>query len=263
MTADNRQVSIRVADGVGTVTLDAPERGNALDGNGFLQLRDALRQASSDDAVRVVVITGSGKNFCTGAALGRDRAHPHPLRSMQYVNGAATALHDLAKPSVARVRGHAIGAGWSIGLGCDLVVADTSAKFSTMFTNRGLSPDLGASWLLPRIVGLQQAKRLSLLGESIDATQALDLGLVTWVVDPDELDAQVFRITSRLAQAPPVAVAQTIALLNEGADCSFAQSLTGEARALAVNLATDDIVEARRAFQTKTSPNFTGGWSAS
>src|SRR5699024_5867299 len=118
-----------------------------------------------------------------------------------------------------------VGAGWNLALGCDLVVATPESTFSQIFAKRGLSLDLGGSWLLPKLVGLQQAKRLALLAETIDAEQARQLGLVTWVVAGSEIDAFVAEIADRLAAGPPVALAQTKALLNEGADRTLREAL--------------------------------------
>ncbi|MGO4426856.1 enoyl-CoA hydratase/isomerase family protein, partial [Streptomyces sp. MCAF7] len=155
----------------------------------------------------------------------------------------------------------AVGAGWNLALGCDLVVATEEARFAQIFTRRGLSPDCGGSWLLPRLVGLQQAKRLALLAETIDAEEARALNLVTWVVDAGTVDAFVDGLTARLVAGAPVALAQTKALLNEGADHTLREALASEARAQAVNFATADVPEAYAAFAAKRDAHFTGRWA--
>jgi 2-(1,2-epoxy-1,2-dihydrophenyl)acetyl-CoA isomerase len=124
-----------------------------------------------------------------------------------------------------------------------------------------LSLDLGGSWLLPKLVGLQQAKRLALLAETIDAAQARELGLVTWVVPDDEIDAYVGDLGARLAAGPPVALAQTKALLNAGADHTLREALAGEAAAQGLNFATADAPEAFAAFAEKREAQFTGRWT--
>ena len=166
--------------GVLTLTLNRPERRNAIDGPMWEALRAGFERARDDPETRVVVITGAGGAFCAGADLSAKR-EGHPLDRMRSINEIALLLHELPKPTVARVDGVAVGAGWNLALGCDLVVATPTSRFSQIFAKRGLSLDFGGSWLLPRLVGMQQAKRLALLAEMIDATEAERLGLVTWV----------------------------------------------------------------------------------
>jgi enoyl-CoA hydratase/carnithine racemase len=246
---------------VARITLNAPRRKNALDGNGWVQLRDALRGCEDDEQTRVVVITGAADDFCAGAAVGGPRNRQHGLRSMQQIHEAASALYSLTKPALAQVRGVAVGAGWNIALGCDVVAADTTARFCQIFGKRGLSVDFGGTWALPRIVGMQQAKRLALLADFIDAPEALSLGLITWMCEPAELDGLVTEVAGRLSLGPPIALAQTKALLNSSFDFTHQQALDAEAHAQAVNFATEDAPAARRAFQERTEPNFTGKWA--
>lgn len=244
------------------VTINRPRRKNAIDGPTWQRLLATLRDAGADDEVRALVLTGAGGDFCAGADLGSDRGERHPLHRMHHINDIALALHELAKPVVAKVRGVAVGAGWNLALGCDLVVAAPDARFSQIFAKRGLSLDFGGSWLLPRIVGMQQAKRLALLGDFVGAEEARELGLVTWVKPADELDGFVDELAARLAQAPPIAVAQNKALLHAGSHQSYREALENEARAQTVNFATADAPAAREAFVNKTEPTFTGRWSA-
>jgi enoyl-CoA hydratase/carnithine racemase len=246
--------------GVLTLTLNRPHRRNALDLALWDGLRDQLARARDDDAVRAVVITGSGGAFCAGADLSAPR-EGHPLDRMRGVNEIAMLLHELPKPSIARVDGVAVGAGWNLALGCDLVVATPTSRFSQIFAKRGLSLDFGGSWLLPRLVGMQQAKRLALLADMIEADEAHRLGLVTWVVAPDELDGFVADVAARLAATAPVAVAQSKALLHENADRPLREALASEARAQAVNFATADAPEAFAAFTEKREATFTGEWA--
>ncbi|GAB3291341.1 enoyl-CoA hydratase/isomerase family protein [Parasphingorhabdus pacifica] len=245
-----------------TVTLNRPDRKNALNDTAWRGLQDALRGVRDDDAVRAVVITGAGGDFCSGADLSGERGD-HPLDRMRWINDIATGLHDLPKPVIAKVRGVAVGAGWNLALGCDFVVAAEDARFSQIFAKRGLSLDFGGSWLLPRLVGMQQAKRLALLGDFVDAAEALSLGLATWVKPSDELDGFVEELADQLVAAPPVAVAQTKELLNEGIDQSFHEALQNEARAQVINFATEDTSNAFEAFRNKTTPVFTGKWAVS
>lgn len=248
-------------DGVRTLTLNRPRRKNAIDAELWDALRDALADAGRDRAVRALVVTGAGGAFCSGADISGGLSSIHPLYRMRTLSDVALLLHELPVPTIAKVKGVAVGAGWNLALGCDLVVATPDARFSQIFARRGLSLDLGGSWLLPKLVGLQQAKRLALLAETIGAEEARALGLVTWVVAADEVDVFVDGLGARLVAGAPVALAQTKALLNEGADRTLRDALANEARAQGVNFATADVSEAFSAFTEKREPSFSGRWA--
>ncbi|MFF0490139.1 enoyl-CoA hydratase/isomerase family protein [Nocardia sp. NPDC004068] len=246
-------------DGVRTLTLNRPHRRNAINPALFTALAEALRATAEDRGVRALVITGAGGAFCSGADLSEpDRRHP--VYRMRALTEVALALRELPVPTVAKVTGVAVGAGWNLALGCDLVAATPDSRFCQIFARRGLSPDLGGTWLLPRLVGVQQAKRLTLLGETIDAAEARALGLVTWVVAAEEIDAFVTDVAGRLAAGPPVALAQTKAMLDAGAEGTFRDALAAEARAQGLNFATADAPEAYAAFAERREPEFTGRW---
>ncbi|QDO45963.1 enoyl-CoA hydratase [Streptomyces sp. RLB3-17] len=247
--------------GVRTLTLNRPHRRNAIDEELWRALRDALTDAGNDRSVRALVLTGAGGAFCSGADISGGLSAAHPMYRMRTLSEVTLLLHELPVPTVARVSGVAVGAGWNLALGCDLVVATPEARFSQIFARRGLSLDCGGSWLLPRLVGLQQAKRLALLAETIDAEEARSLNLVTWVVRAEEIDDFVARLGARLVAGAPVALAQNKALLNEGADRTLRDALANEARAQAVNFATADVPEAYSAFKEKRTPVFTGRWA--
>ncbi len=247
-------------DGVRTLTLNRPEKKNAINRELWVALADALRAAGTDRGVRALVITGAAGAFCSGADLSAGD-HTHPTYKMRNLSDVALLLHELPVPTVAKVTGVAVGAGWNLALGCDFVVATPESKFSQIFAKRGLSVDLGGSWLLPKLVGLQQAKRLALLAETIGADEALALNLVTWVMPAEEIDAFVTDLAARLVAGPAIALAQTKALLNEGADRTLRDALASEARAQAVNFATADAPEAYAAFAEKREPSFTGEWA--
>src|ERR1700712_2728311 len=230
-------------DGVRTLTLNRPHRKNAIDGPLWHDLADALRAVGRDDRVRALVLTGAGGAFCSGADIGTGE-NIHPRYKLHRLSDVALALHELAVPTIAKVTGVAVGAGWNLALGCDLVVATPESKFSQIFAKRGLSVDLGGSWLLPKLVGLQQAKRLVMLAETIDAGEAHALGLVTWVQSAGEIDDFVQNLGVRLAAGPPVALAHSKSLLKSGATSTLAEALANEARAQPGNFATVDSGEA-------------------
>lgn len=252
-------VLLECADRVATITLNRPERKNALNLDALEGLRDAINAVKRNDAVRAVIITGSGGDFCSGADLGSNKMQCHPLNFMRWIGDIAHAVANLEKPLVAKVEGAAVGAGWNLALCADLVVASSSARFCQIFGRRGMSVDFGGSWTLPRYVGLQQAKRLVMLGEFIDAEEALRLGLVTWVCRPEEIDQFVADLADKLAAGPPVALAQSKALLNDAHSRTLREALECEAAAQIINFATD-APEAKRAFMDKTNPEFKGRW---
>ncbi|WP_197380335.1 enoyl-CoA hydratase/isomerase family protein [Mycolicibacterium mengxianglii] len=246
--------------GVRTLTLNRPERKNAINPQLWVELADALRATARDRDVRALVLTGAGGAFCSGADIGTPE-QIHPRHKLLRLTEVALALHELAVPTIAKVAGVAVGAGWNLALGCDFVVATPESRFCQIFAKRGLSVDLGGSWLLPKLVGLQQAKRLVLLADTIDAEEAHRLGLVTWVQPDAEIDTFVTALAGRLAAGPPVALAQSKALLNDGANSTLRGALANEARAQPGNFATTDAGEAYAAFAVKREPSFTGGWA--
>jgi enoyl-CoA hydratase/carnithine racemase len=231
-------------DGVRTLTLNRPRLKNAINRELWIALATALTAAGKDSGVRAVVITGAGGAFCSGADISTPD-DSHPVHKLQRLTDVALALHELSVPTIAKVNGVAVGAGWNLALGCDLVAATPESTFSQIFSKRGLSVDLGGSWLLPKIV----------------AAEAHALGLVTWMVDAGEIDAFVADVADRLAAGPPVALAHSKALLNEGVDRTMRDALANEARAQVGNFATVDAAEAYAAFAEKRDPSFTGQWA--
>jgi 2-(1,2-epoxy-1,2-dihydrophenyl)acetyl-CoA isomerase len=222
-------------------------------------LRSVLHEVAQRDADRVLVVTGAGGAFCSGADLGGDPlASRHGLAAMHAVNAAALALYDLPKPAIAKVNGVAAGAGMNLALGCDLVVAGKSARFSQVFARRGLSLDFGGSWLLPRLVGLHRAKELALFGDALSADEAQGLGLLNRVVPDDELDAFVAGWAERLAQGPPIALRLTKRMLTAGLSLGLHEALQWEAAAQTVNFASRDTREGIAAFVQKRAPVFEG-----
>jgi len=249
------------APGVVRVTLNRPEKMNSITGPMWGALADAFREIGANRGDRVLVVTGAGGNFCAGADLLKAELPRTAGGRTDYMRGvarAAQALHDLPQPSIAMVDGAAAGAGCNLALGCDLVYASDRARFSEIFVKRALSLDFGGSWVLPRRVGLHRAKELALLAEVIDATEAERIGLVNRVVAADDLEATVQAVTDRIIRMAPVALAHTKQLLDASAGRSMAEALAAEGAAQVVNFATDDSIEAVRAFRDKREPNFTG-----
>ncbi len=250
-------------DGVVTVTMNRPGRKNAANGQMWRELLVTFDQVSADRNDRVMVLTGAGDAFCSGADLGdaSDVAglpgDPFLLQ-MRALGDVALRLHRIPKPTIAKVGGVAAGAGMSMALGCDLVVASETARFSQIFAKRGLSIDFGASWLLPRLIGLHRAKELAFFADIISADEAAEFGLVNRVVPADELDAFVTGWARRLADGPPLALSMTKSMLNNSAALSMDQALEEESRSQAVNFASGDTKEALHAFVEKREPFFEG-----
>lgn len=245
--------------GVVTLTLNRPQLKNAISEPMWEGLRRVFQEVAQRDADRVLVVTGAGDAFCSGAQLGDDLlAGRHGLAAMHPVNAAALALHDLPKPAIAKVNGVAAGAGMNLALGCDLVVAGESARFSQVFARRGLSVDFGGTWLLPRLVGLHKAKELALFGDVLSAQEAANLGVVNRVVPDHELDGFVAGWAERLAQGPPIALQLTKRMLTAGLSLALHDALQWEAAAQTVNFASRDTREGVAAFVQKRAPAFEG-----
>ena len=247
-----------------TLTLNRPKVMNAMTSKMFADFGEICRQVNADSSIRVLVIDGAGGNFCSGADVGAQAARATgeepsvPLRNLRMIKSSALALHEIQHPVIAMVHGVAAGAGLNLALGCDLVYAADTARFSEIFARRGLTIDFGGSWVLPRRVGLHRAKELALLAEVIDAVEADRIGLVNRVVPENELDAYVNDVAERIAAGPPLALSMSKALLNNGAQTSMSQALEAEGQAQSTNFATNDVREAGQAWLEKRSAKFTG-----
>jgi 2-(1,2-epoxy-1,2-dihydrophenyl)acetyl-CoA isomerase len=244
--------------GVATVTLNRPDRRNAFDGTMIEELLVTFRDVAARTDDRALVLTGAGGTFCSGADITSGVGRSHPLVYMREVGDVALALHRIPKPTIAKVRGVAAGAGWNMALACDLVVAADNTRFSQIFVQRGLSIDFGGSWILPRLIGLQRAKELTFFGEFVSAVEARDLGLLNRVLPDEQLDDFVDEWARRLATGPTLTLSLTKTLLADGLEASLEQALEDEARAQAVSLSTADTREAIRAFAEKRPPEFHG-----
>jgi 2-(1,2-epoxy-1,2-dihydrophenyl)acetyl-CoA isomerase len=249
--------------GVVTVTLNRPERKNAANGTMWQELYASFEEITRRREDRVLVVTGAGGAFCSGADIGDPKgisgdSDDPPLTRMRFLGSVMLALYDLPKPSIAKINGIAAGAGLSLALCCDLTVMSSTARVSEIFSRRGLSVDGGSSWLLPRLIGLHRAKELAYFADTLSADEAGSFGLVNKVVAEDQLDAFVHDWATRLAAGPPIALSMTKKLLNNSAAVSMAQALEDEARCQTVNFSTGDTREAMRAFAEKREPRFTG-----
>ena len=247
-------------DGVVTITLQRPDRKNAMRSEDWATLGDLFVEVAGRSGDRVLVVTGAGGDFCAGADLrdGISAGAGSHLDMMRLVGRTARSIQEMGKPTIAKVDGVAVGAGANLALCCDLVVASDRARFSEIFSRRGLSLDFGGSWLLPRIVGLPKAKELAFLADILDAPGALGMGLVNRVVPVEELDGFVDGWARRLADGPPIALALTKSLLDAALTSTFAQAVEAESVAQSINLASEDVKEAFAAFRDRREPVFKG-----
>ena len=251
-------VQVSSVDGIVTITLDRPAKKNAMNGAMWDELLATFREIAGSADDRAVVITGAAGEFCSGADLTGGGTQQHQLAAMRHVGDVALALHKLPQPTIAKVRGVAVGAGCNLALGCDLVVAGETARFSEIFAKRGLSVDFGGSWVLPRRVGPHRAKELTFFADIIDAAEAERIGLVNRVLPDGELDAFVQDWATRLAGGPPIALALTKRLLNNSMQVTMEEALDDEGMAQTVNFGTKDTPEAIMAFVEKRAPQFQG-----
>lgn len=255
---DTLQVE-RSDDGILTVTLDRPHRKNAMNPAMFEELRTTFRGISADPDVRVVVVTGAGGDFCSGADLSEiGQVTMHQLPWMRQIGEACAALHGIPQPVIAKVVGVAAGAGANLALGCDLIVATDDARFSEIFARRGLSIDFGGSWVLPRLIGLHKAKELAFFADIISAQEAERFGIVNRVVPRAEIDGFVDDWARRLAAGPPLALSSTKKLLNASLTTTIEEALENEGLAQTVNFFTADTAEALAAFSERRDPVFRG-----
>ena len=242
--------------------LDNPKRKNAIPMDGWSDLERAFRDFE-DAPARILVLTGSGGEFCSGADLDPQRFEEVQSvedrhRRMKAVGEVALLLHRLSKPTIAAVDGVAVGAGMNLAIGCDLVVATNRARFSEIFARRGLALDTGGSWLLPRIVGMQKAKELALTGRIVDAEAAHRMGLVNRVVAVDELETTVDALAEELLSGAPLAQMMSKQMLNSSFASSYADALAWEAESQAVLLGSEDVTEGVAAFIQKRDPSWRG-----
>ena len=263
MSSDPR-IGVETKDWITTVTLRRPEALNALDQEMTLALVSLFEQLNDDDATRVIILTGEGRGFCAGADVGAmaDRVgDARPADFLQYARRGsaklARTLYHLDKPLIAAVNGAAAGAGAAIAITADVTLMADSAMLSFLFVHRGLVPDYGATWLLPRLVGLRTARRLCLFGERVGADEAFRLGLVDRVVAPTDLLDEAQLIAEQLAAGAGVALRLTKRLLGESFDHDHASGVDREFTAQSLCFASADAVEGMTAFLEKRPPEFT------
>lgn len=249
-----------VAGGIATITLNRPDVYNALNDEITFELQDVLKTCAKDDNVRVVVLTGEGKAFCSGQDLksggGKKRSFLDSLHKRY--NPIIRAMRNLPKPILCRLNGVAAGAGCSLALASDMIIASEEATLIEVFINIGLVPDSGSSYFLPRLVGTSKAFELCTMGTRVKAKEALELGLVTKVVPAAELDAAVASYTDYFAKAPTKAIGIIKKMLNKSTTATLDDMLDYEAYCQETAGSTHDHQEGVKAFLEKRKPEFQG-----
>jgi 2-(1,2-epoxy-1,2-dihydrophenyl)acetyl-CoA isomerase len=258
-----------IDDGIATLTMNRPDSRNALTRPMMVALNDALQRLAADPAVRVVVLTGAGRAFCSGgdvkgfaqaavgggaAALGFD----HKVTDLRARMESVRWLHEMPKPTLAVVPGPAAGAGLSLALACDLRISADDAKFTTAFSKIGLSGDFGGSWFLSHLVGASKARELYFTGRVVQADEALRLGLIDRAVPYEQLAEAAHAYARELAALPTVAVGYMKRNLNIAQRGTLADVLDAEAIHMIRTFETDDHKGAARAFVEKRPPSFAG-----
>jgi enoyl-CoA hydratase/carnithine racemase len=256
-------IEYRVADGVGTILLNRPERRNAFTLDMVERWARILEEARTDLAVRVLVLTGAGSAFCSGVDLSADYSGPPtPLRRKanlhERVHRVPLALEDLDKPVIAGINGVAVGAGMDMALMCDMRIMARSASLSEGYIRVGMVPGDGGCYYLPRLVGTAKALELLLTGDFISADEAGRLGIVNRVVDDDQFPAAVAALAAKIAAAPPVTVRAIKRATYQSARCDLRTALDLISSHMAVVASTDDAAEAMAAFREKRTPDFSG-----
>lgn len=256
-------VTFERQDAVAIVTLARPDAGNAINKDLALGLLSAAIACEQDPAIRCVLLQSSGKLFCGGGDLGDfdaagDRVGEVLSEVAILLHAAISTFVRMEKPLVTAVQGFAAGAGFSLAIMGDIVIASEAAKFTLAYSGVGLSPDGGASWFLPRLVGLRKAQELLLLNPRIEAHEALSIGLVTKVVAANELEAEARSVAARLAEGATRAFGRSRSLLWGSSEVSLDAQLSREAQAISKSVLEPDGREGVAAFREGRKPDFFG-----
>ena len=258
---EDSAVITKKADGIKFIVINRESRMNAVNPETVKLLQTIAEETKQERDVRAVVITGAGKSFSTGADLKwtpESDELQHMENRVWLFEHAIKAIYSLPVPTIAAIRGHAVGYGLSIALACDIRIASADAMMGMLFTRIGLMPDGGASYFLPRIVGLSKALELTYTADVIDAQEALRIGLVNKVVPPADLEKEAEGLAKRLAKGPPVAYRFAKQALQSGIEYDLEKIFEKEVLGQTKCLMTADFMEGVSAFLQKRTPEYTG-----
>ena len=261
-----RDIIFQVEHGVGWLTLNNPERLNALSWGSWAEIEQAIAMAEDDDDCKVVVITGAGRGFCAGTNLmgqGEESSWPErPLKGreqkMRSRYLATAQIYHCRKPTIAAVNGACVGAGFSLAMACDIRIASEAARFSAIFVKRAIVADTGCTWFLPRLVGIENALKMMYTGRIVPADEALAMGLVSEVVSAEELAPRAAALAREIADGPSVAIELMKRLTQEGLTRGLDEQIQLEEYLQQITRNTEDVVEGRNSFLEKREPVFRG-----
>jgi len=254
-------LKLEIGQGIGRITLNRPEVYNAFNDGLSYELQGALKEVKKSNRVRVVVLTGEGKAFCSGQDLkasSKEETRSFSESLHKRYNPIIRGIRNMPKPVICRLNGVAAGAGCSLALACDLIIASKEATLIEVFINIGLVLDSGSSYFLPRILGSARSFEISTMGSKVSAQQAFDWGLVNQVVDANELDGAIERYTRYFATAPTKAIGLIKKMLNRSFTASLEDTLEYEAYCQEIAGRSKDYQEGVKAFIGKRRPKFIG-----
>jgi len=250
-----RKIIVEKEDGVAKITLNRPEVLNALDGEIINELKTAIKDVGKDKGLRAVVITGAGRGFCSGVDLAPSAS---VVEGLTEIHEIIKGITNMEKPVIALINGTAVGGGLDLAMACDIRIASEKAKLSEIFVKRGLLPDMGGTYFLPRLVGLGKAKELIFTGEIIDAKEAERIGLVNKVVPHEELNSTGMELARKLAKGPTLAIGKAKIAINRAMELNLDSALKDAIEAGSFIFGTEDALEGVMAFVEKREPKFKG-----